>query len=382
MAKCDSADNSFSSFNRRSLLQLGAAALSVPLVAKTTYAWAEEKLAGTGEVVAFSWGGHFTEAVRSYVYEPFTKATGIKVIDVTADFAEAQVKAMHQAGRIDWDIAYVGPQNYPEMHEAGMFVPIDYSLWDQESVEGAPAYARLNDAFVVELDAQVLAYDQRAFPDGGPQNWQDFWDVQKFPGPRGLFASSGNSGKYNIQFALLAAGVGPKEMWPLTDDKLDHAFEKLNEIKPHIAKWWSAGGEPLQLLINKEYVMTSIYDGRVVKSIRDGMPIKFTWEGAYLGPTYAAILNGGPNTANAQKLIAFLNRAQIAARWTQGTGYPGANANQLKYLPADLAPLLSINPENSSKTIMEDSAWLVAKRPDGKINADHIQERWTAWRAG
>ncbi|MET4606911.1 hypothetical protein ABIB90_006414 [Bradyrhizobium sp. JR4.1] len=27
---------------------------------------------------------------------------------------------------------------------------------------------------------------------------------------------------------------------------------------------------------------------------------------------------------NAQRLIAFLNRTQIAAGWTQGTGYPGA----------------------------------------------------------
>ncbi|MET4449534.1 spermidine/putrescine-binding protein [Bradyrhizobium sp. GM2.2] len=127
--------------------------------------------------------------------------------------------------------------------------------------------------------------------------------------------------------------------------------------------------------------MSSVYDGRVIAAIRHGAPIRFTWHGAVLTYDYAAILKGGPNTANAQKLIAFLNRAQIAAGWTQGTGYPGPNINQLKYLPADLIRQVSVNPENASKCLLEDSAWLVAKRPDGKTNADYIQERWLAWRA-
>lgn len=163
----------------------------------------------------------------------------------------------------------------------------------------------------------------------------DFWNVKKFPGPRGLFASTG---KYNIQLALVAAGVAHKEIWPLTDDKLERTFENLNEIKPHISKWWSAGGEAPQLLINGEYTMSSVYDGRVIAAIRHGAPIRFIWDGAVLTYDYAARLKGGANTANAQKLIAFLNRAQIAAGWTQGTRYPGPNTNQLKVLASRSDP--------------------------------------------
>ncbi len=37
--------------------------------------------------------------------------------------------------------------------------------------------------------------------------------------------------------------------------------------------------------------------------------------------------------------------------------------------------MLLISPENSANVIIEDSAWLAAKRPDGKTNVDHIQER-------
>lgn len=378
MNRLDFRDGPFCALTRRSLLQSTAGLLSVSCVAEATRAWAEERLAGTGEVVVFSWGGAFTDGVRRNVYEPFTKATGIKVVDVVADLAEPQVKAMHQAGRVDWDIAYVATGKYPEMHESGMFVPIDYSLWDQESLEGTPPQTRFVDAVVVETSGMVLAYDSRAFPKGGPQNWVEFWDVAKFPGPRGLF---GSTGRTNIQFALMASGVAHKEIWPLTDDKLDRAFEKLNEIKPHISKWWTAGGEAPQLLNNREYAMCSIYDGRAMAAIRQGAPIKFAWDGAILGYDYATVLKGGPNTSNAQKLIAFFNRAQIAAGWTQGTNYPGPNTNQIKYLPPDLASQVSVNPENASRCIVEDPAWLMGKRPDGKINAEYIQERWLAWRA-
>lgn len=368
-----------SGLSRRTLLRTAAAAMTIPAVARTTTAFAQEKLAGSGGVVVYSYGGSFTEGVRRNVYEPFTKATGIKVIDVVADNSEPQIKAMHQAGRVDWDIAYVRPETYPAMHEAGMFEPIDYSLWDEESLAGTPARARLKDAVEIFTVGLVLAYDQRAFPQGGPQNWTDFWNVKKFPGPRGLLGPADAVAR-NLTSALFADGAAPKDIWPLSDDKVDRALKKLDEIKPSIAKWWVAGGEPIQLLTNREYAMTSAYDGRVLAAIRQGVPIKVVWDGVQLRPNYAIILKGGPNTANAQKLIAFLNRAQIAAGWTQATGYPGPNTNQLDHLPADLIPLLNINPEYASRSVLEDSAWLTAKRPDGKTNVDHLQERWLAWR--
>ncbi|MBT1516459.1 ABC transporter substrate-binding protein, partial [Bradyrhizobium sp. SRL28] len=364
--------------SRRSLLQSTAALLSVPFVAEATTAWAQEKLAGAGEVVVYSYGGSFTEGVRRNVLDPFTKATGIQVVDVVADFCEPQVRAMNRAGRVDWDTAFIQAQNYPAMHEVGMFEPIDYSLWDAESLEGVAKTDRLDDAVVVFKNATLIACDERAFPKGGPKSWADFWDVKTFPGPRGLGTVLG---KHNLLYALLADGVAPKDIWPLTDDKVDRALKKLDEIRPHVAKWWTAGGESAQLLINRELVMASSADGRIVSAIRKGAPIRMVWDGAYYTRNYWTVLKGGPNSKNAQKLIAFVNRAQIAAAFTQGTGYPGPNTNQLKHLPADLIPLLSINPDNSTKVVTEDAAWLAANGPDGKTNADRIQARWMAWKA-
>lgn len=369
----------YGTMGRRSLLKSTAALLSLPLVSKTSVAFAGEKLAGHGEVVVFSYGGSFTENLRKHVFDPFTKATGIKVVDVIADLAEPQLKAMSAAKRVDWDAAFVTGHGYPELHEGGMFMPIDYSLWDDESLKGVPESARLGDAVVGYQNATMLVYDERAFPRTGPESWADFWNVKEFPGPRGL---DGGLGYRPMIFALIADGVAFKDIWPLTDNKIDRALKKLNEIKPRIAKWWQAGGEPIQLLINREYALTSAPDGRALAAIKQGIPLRMVWDGAIIGQNSWTVLKGGPNSANAQKLIAFVNRAEMAAAFTQATGLPGPNINQLKYLPADLVPLININPENAAKAVRLDSAWLAAKGPDGKTNADHIQERWLAWRAG
>lgn len=376
MEKQDHCDHSNQRLNRRALLQSSAALLSVTFVARATAAFGQEKLAGSGEVVVFSYGGSYTKGVRERVYEPFTQATGINVIDVVADFAEPQVRAMASAGRIDWDLAVIDGQNYPEMHETGTFMPIDYSLWDDEALKGVPGSARREDAVVAFASATLLAYDERAFPKGGPKSWVDFWNIEGFPGPRGF----GSVGRH-IVLALAADGVPGSDRWPLTDDKIDRALKKLDEIKPHIAKWWKAGGEPVQSLLNGEFAMTSCGHGRAITAIRTGAPIRMIWSGANLVNVYWAVLKGGPNTENAQKLVAFINRAQNAAAFALATSNSGPNVNQLQHLPADLVPLLSIEPSNASQVVVQDDAWLAVKRPDGKTNAEHVQERFLAWRA-
>lgn len=360
--------------NRRAVLKSTVVMLSAPWVARANKASAQEKLTGSGEVVAFSYGGAYTKGIRERVYDPFTKATGIKVIDVVADVAEPQVRAMATAGRIDWDLTLIDRVRYAEFHEASTFMPIDYTLWDDEALEGVPAAARREHAVVAFSSAALLAYNERAFPKGGPKNWADFWDVRAFPGPRGLRSIASD-----MVLALAADGVPASERWPLTDNKIDRALKKVDEIKPHVAKWWKAGGEPVQALLNGEFVMSSCYDGRAIVAIRQGAPIRIVWDGANRNLTDWAVLKGGPNSGNAQKLLAFINGAQTAAGFTLATNYAGPNVNQLKYLPTDLVPFLGIEPKNASQVVLSDDVWLGSKRPDGKTNRDHIEERWLAW---
>ncbi|WP_143273054.1 hypothetical protein [Bradyrhizobium canariense] len=135
--------------------------MTIPVVARNTAAFASDGLAGSGEVIVQSVGGGFTQGIRKYVWDPFTKTTGIKIIDLIADVAEPQVKAMNAAGRVDWDVAFIQGSQYPTMDAAGMFAPIDYSVWDAESLERVPAAVRLKNGVAVFGTAQLLAYGGR-----------------------------------------------------------------------------------------------------------------------------------------------------------------------------------------------------------------------------
>lgn len=77
-----------SAVSRRGLFRAAAAATAFPALARATAAFARDKLAGSGQVVVFSWGGPFTKNLRKHIYEPFTEATGIRVVDVITDVAE------------------------------------------------------------------------------------------------------------------------------------------------------------------------------------------------------------------------------------------------------------------------------------------------------
>ena len=61
-------------------------------------------------VVIRTTGGVFEAALKRNFFDPFTKATGVRVVPVAASDSEMQAKAaaMQAAGRVEWDI--ISPQ--------------------------------------------------------------------------------------------------------------------------------------------------------------------------------------------------------------------------------------------------------------------------------
>lgn len=49
----------------------------------------------------------------------------------------------------------------------------------------------------------MIAYRKDAFGDNGPSNWAEFWDLENFPGKRGMHGKV----NYNLEAALMADGV-------------------------------------------------------------------------------------------------------------------------------------------------------------------------------
>jgi putative spermidine/putrescine transport system substrate-binding protein len=122
--------------------------------------------------------------------------------------------------------------------------------------------------------ATVVAWNTKAFPeDKGPKSWKDFWDVKTFPGPRGLYKFF----YYNYEAAPLAAGTPPADVYPMTDDKVKLAMDKIRELKPNVKNWWTAGAQPPQLLSSGELAMSSAWSGRVLAIIKENAPVAMTY---------------------------------------------------------------------------------------------------------
>src|ERR1043166_3740191 len=195
---------------RRFLRGAGAAATLGPLIVS------ERTIAQTRTLYVNSWGGSYMAAQEAAYFKPFTAATGIQIRTVTP-VSYGKVKAQVQSGRYEFDMTSVNSMLCLRGVQEGLVEPIDWTVVHKDKV---PADAVVADGHGIATNIQGtnLCYRADKFPNGGPKNWADFWDVRRFPGNRGLCISDSPR---TLIFALLADGVPREKLYPLD---LDRAF--------------------------------------------------------------------------------------------------------------------------------------------------------------
>ena len=187
--------------SRRSTL-VGTAALGLAGVG-TRPADAAEPL--ESQVVIRTTGGVFEAALKRNFFDPFTKATGVRVVPVAASYGDMMAKsaAMQAAGRVEWDI--ISPQ-YNELSQIqSHLVDLgDCGAMPNVAKEGvANACGRYGVLYLT--GGQVLTWSTQAYKDRKPRSWADFWDTSAFPGRRAL--PNTGSPWATLMLALLADGV-------------------------------------------------------------------------------------------------------------------------------------------------------------------------------
>ena len=213
-------------------------AAGVVFVAASTVAGAQDTLTVT------SWGGAYTKSQEAAYMAPFAKTANVKVLQDEWDGSVAKLKGMVDTKQVTWDVIDVEPGHALQGCEEGWLEKIDYTALGgrDKFVEGAA----MDCAVGTIVFGTIYAYNADKFPSGGPQTVADFWDVKKFPGARALRKSP----KTTLEFALIADGVPPKDVYKVLSTKagVDRAFKKLDQIKPNVKVWWTAGAQPPHLL--------------------------------------------------------------------------------------------------------------------------------------
>ena len=292
------------------------------------------------ELVVVSWGGSYQEAQRKAFFEPFAKQFGINVIEDSPAGA-SKIIAMVKSGKVTWDVV-AGSSFYPDdLGSQGYLEPIDYSIVNKDNFMGkfAGKYHVGTDTY-----STVLAYRTDVFKEPNvPTSLTDFWDVKKFPGRRSIQDDVMD----NVTWALLALGYGRDQIYPLTDEKVEKAFKKLDELKPHITVWWKGGAQPAQLLTDKEVVMASAWNGRVQVVKDEGVPIKIVWNGATMQGDSWMIPKGAPHKELAMLFAAWQSLTENSYRIASYISYGPINKKAIpkvtgKYkgsLPTDFSDI-------------------------------------------
>ena len=319
------------------------------------------------DLTVVSFGGANKEAQVAAFYQPFEKATGQKVVGVDYNGEVAKVKAMVEAGKVTWDVVEVESPEVLRGCEEGVYEKIDPKL-----IGGKAAFlpGTVSECGVgIFVWSTAIAYNADKLKTG-PTSWADFWDVKKFPGKRGLRKGA----KYTLEFALLADGVKPADVYKVLGTKagVDRAFKKLDQLKANI-QWWEAGAQPPQFLASGDVVMSSAYNGRIDAANRqDGQNFAISWPGNLYTLDSWVIMKGTPNRDRALQFLNFAGQpgiqAELPPKIPYGVTAKGANDH---IAPAVLANLPTTPEHMEGALRIDDQFWL--------DNLDRLSQRFNNW---
>lgn len=305
------------------------------------------------------WGGSYEAAIQKAFAEPFTKETGIAVTLVNnADLPRMKVQV--ESKNVSWDVFdSIGPQIMSGV-EQGLWETIDTSIVDTSDLiqKTGP------DHVGTYSYAGGLGYDPLRHPDGKhPTTYAEFWDVEKFPGRRGLRARISE----NLEMALLADGVDPNALYPLD---IERGFKALDRIKPAIRKWIETTPETVTLIGSKELDFTYTYLSRVLASQKNGMSIAMSMKQTLNSLEYLAVPKHGKNTEAAMKYVAFCLRPDRQAAFAEEVAFAPNSSSALSLLSEQARTQIpDMNDPNS--VVINDAWW-------GK-HYDSLQRRFTEW---
>jgi putative spermidine/putrescine transport system substrate-binding protein len=172
--------------------------------------------------------------------------------------------------------------------------------------------------------------------------------VKDFPGPRSLYSRM----YYNYEAALRAAGVPRDQIYPVTEEKVRTMFQKLEEIKPNVAVWWTTGAQPPQLLSTGEVSLAMAWNGRILDAQKSNSPVAMTLKDAIAWGNAFIIPKGSPYKQLAMELINYAITEEAQDRLIPiGTYGPVLEKSAAKATPEQARQMVT-HPDNVKEAVI------------------------------
>ena len=340
----------------------GALALGWPQVAAAADYDRIKQIAqenGIAELRMTEAGGPSGESIEKGYLDPFTEKSGVAVVRENPS-GLGKLRAMVEAGAVT---SVVLELSSPELEQAKALDLVEPLDWD--AIDPMPMFEEAKDesGYGYQYYTTLMAWREDV---EAPESWQDFWDVENFPGKRAL----PDYAAYILPMALLADGVPVEELYPLD---LDRAFASLERIKDHVAVWWQAGAQPPQLLQDNEVQYAVAWSGRVAG--QDG--IDFTFKDGQLDIAFFVVPKGAdPQQKEAAMGIFYeMSVPENQAVAAEVVSYTGNSPDLEPLLPKDRIDEFPTTAANKEVQFLSDARWWFE-------NADEVETRWQEFKLG
>ncbi len=305
-------------------------------------------------------GGVAKDAVRRILLQPYATATATPLGDPAWNGSMDELHALQAAHQADLVLA--DGATLAAGCKGGVFDKLDWSALgrnrfvpDAATDCGAGAY----------LAATVLAWDRDKVQ--GAPGWDDFWDVAKHPGRRGLRRAA----RGNLEIALLADGVAMGDVYRTlrSPDGVDRAFRKLDQLKPYIL-WWDQPAQPAQLLATAKVLLTSAPASSLPAGSRAHVGAQ--WTGSLSEVVSWASPSGAPHARAAQAAMLVASDAARQAEFARSSGLGPATHAGFSLLPDESRAQNPALPANLQAGLpIDEGFWL--------DNGEKLEARFAAW---
>ncbi|WP_166432861.1 ABC transporter substrate-binding protein [Nesterenkonia salmonea] len=327
-----------------------------------------EVVGGEGELVVVNWGGTTGEAQRDVWYDPFTEATGIEVVDVSPPEG-SQLISQVDTNNVEWDVAlFDGTQIDQLLMQGGDYLdPIPWDDFDQDLISGIPEEAQHEYGVGAYYWGWAQVYNTEVF-DEAPQDWEDFYDTEAFPGARTM----PDQPRSTFEAAQMSMGISPDSLYP---PDIDASFDRLGEIDPDIATYWSAGAEGAQLMVDEEAVIGQVFINQVVPHILDGAPLDIVWDEAIYSMDFFSV-PAGQMSDEVIEFLEFISAPEQQANYSNAVSAGPVHEDSLDFVDDDMVQYMVTHPDNIENAVEYDYGdWWGENRDDMDV-------QWEEWKLG
>jgi putative spermidine/putrescine transport system substrate-binding protein len=312
------------------------------------------------------YGGDGQKAMIEQYQTPYTKAHPNVTFVNTSPPDVAQVKAQVLSKSVTWDVVSVAPAAATQ-NCGKLFEKLDFSGVDtKDLVPGTVGECYIGNW----INASPIAYRTDAFPDAAkaPKTVQDFFDLRKFPGKRGVLSNLQNG---ILEYPLLADGVAPESMYPLD---VDRSLAKLGTIRDQTMFAPNVGA--LQQAVAAGQVdMFILPDSRLVPLLNSGTKLTVVWDKTVTSINGFAVPKGSANVEASRRFLETLVSPEDVAGISEAVGTAPVNKTAKANLSANAKKVEVYGPVNTGKTVLQDITWYAQ-------NFDAVTTKLTNWLVG